>query len=61
MARGHFSRGDKAGVVYWINGLLVVGVHNDVVDHGWNDLEQQDGGDVVERMVFPCKAALFFS
>jgi len=39
VAGGRFSSGDKAGIVYGIDGLLVVGEYNQVVDHGWNDLE----------------------
>jgi len=43
----------KVGMMHGVDGLLVVSIHEDVVDQGWDEVEQKEGGNVVPRMVAP--------
>ena len=40
-----------------VDRLLVVGVYEQVRDYGWDEVEENDGGDVVEGMSFPREEA----
>ncbi len=39
--------------MHWVDGLLVVSIHEDVMNQSWYEVEQKEGGYVVPKLVAP--------